>query len=143
MSTAGLDVFDRTIQETNQWLNTITEELGQGDSQLAYSGLRATLHALRDRIPTDVAAEFGAQLPMLVRGFYYEGYVPSQTPIKDRTKEEFLERIAELYHNKDVDLEKLAAAVFSTVNKFVSKGSAEKTRDMLNERVRELWPAPS
>ena len=142
MSTTGLTVFDTTIQETNQWLNAIVEELGQGDSQLAYSGLRATLHALRDRIPTDVAAEFGAQLPMLVRGFYYEGYVPSHAPIKDRRKEEFLERIAEMYHNKDIDLEKLAMAVFSTVNRFVSKGSAEKTRDMLNERVRELWPSP-
>lgn len=65
MSTTGLDVFDSTIQTTNQWLNDITDELGWGDRQLAYHALRATVQALRDRVTVDMAAHLSAQLPLL------------------------------------------------------------------------------
>jgi uncharacterized protein (DUF2267 family) len=32
------------------------------------------LHALRDRLPPEIAVHLSAQLPMLVRGIYYEGW---------------------------------------------------------------------
>ncbi len=49
MSMTGLPVFDHTVHETNTWLHELMEELGP-DKQRAYSALRATLHALRDRL---------------------------------------------------------------------------------------------
>jgi len=48
----------------------------------AYKGLRAVLQTVRVRLPLDLAVHFGAQLPMLVRGLYYEGWEPSKGPIK-------------------------------------------------------------
>jgi uncharacterized protein (DUF2267 family) len=40
-------------------------------------------------------AQLGAQLPMLVRGFYYEGWDPTGKPsLKVRNKEHFMARIA-------------------------------------------------
>lgn len=51
----------------------------------AYNALRAVLHALRDRLPPDVAVHLGAQLPMLVRGIYYEGWYMAGKPTKERT----------------------------------------------------------
>ena len=50
------------------------------DRQYAYHVLRGFLHALRDRIPIDESAQLAAQLPVLIRGIYYEGWVPSHTP---------------------------------------------------------------
>lgn len=68
MSTTGLAVFDETLQLSNTWLNELMEGLSWADEQRAYRTLRATLHALRDRLMAHEAVLLGAQLPMLVRG---------------------------------------------------------------------------
>ena len=70
MSTTGLEVFDRTVQKTNSWLHDLMQVLQWADKHKAYLALRATLHALRDRLTVDEVAQLGAQLPMLIRGFY-------------------------------------------------------------------------
>ena len=55
-------------------------ELGTDDRHKAYLALRAALHALRDRLTVKVAARPGAQPPMLIRGFCYEGGTPRASP---------------------------------------------------------------
>jgi uncharacterized protein (DUF2267 family) len=76
MSRTGLDVFDTTVQKTNIWLKDIMQALGWEDRHKAYGGLRTTLHALRDRLTPEETAQFGAQLPMLIRGLYLRGLDP-------------------------------------------------------------------
>src|SRR3954451_6532504 len=70
MRATGLDVFDKTLQTTHIWLNDITEVIGP-DKQVAWHVLGAVLRTLRDRVPLQVAAHLGAELPLLVRGLYY------------------------------------------------------------------------
>src|SRR3546814_899771 len=93
MATTGLAVFDRTTHVTNEWLNDIAAELGTDDRRRAYAVMRATLHAVRDFLTVDEAAQFGAEMPILIRGVYYEGWKPSRNPAQDRHKEDFLERM--------------------------------------------------
>ena len=69
MSTTGLEVFDKTVQTTNIWLDEIMERMGP-DRHVAWHILGAVLRTLRDRLPLDDAAHLGAQLPLLVRGLY-------------------------------------------------------------------------
>ena len=71
MSATGLEVFDKTVQTTNTWLKEIMEFTGP-DRRRAYRVLAAVLHALRDRLTVDEVAQLGAQLPILVRGLYYD-----------------------------------------------------------------------
>jgi uncharacterized protein (DUF2267 family) len=143
MSATGLDVFDSTIQTTNQWLNSITEELGWGDRQLAYHALRATLQAVRDRVTVDMAAHLGAQLPLLVRGIYYEGWKPAKNPVKARTREEFLKLVEERYDQREpVAYDDLTRTVLKTLNKHVTPGQVEGIREMLGEELKTLWPEP-
>ena len=144
MSSTGLKVFDSTLQQTHEWLNSVSAELSTDDRESAYSALRAALHALRDRIPVKAATEFGAQLPMLVRGFYYEGFNPAHTPEPERHKDEFLASIADVYaKNNGLEPLKIANAAFKTVNKFMTEGQIMQTRNMLNEEYRdEVWPKP-
>jgi uncharacterized protein (DUF2267 family) len=71
MSTTGLDVFDTTVQKTNNWLNDLMQVLRWPDKHKVYLALRTTLHALRDRLTVEEVAHLGAQLPMLIRGFRY------------------------------------------------------------------------
>jgi uncharacterized protein (DUF2267 family) len=71
MSATGFDVFDKTLQTTNIWLDEIMAAIGP-NRQLAWHVLRATLRELRDRLPLEEASHFGAQLPVLIRGVYYD-----------------------------------------------------------------------
>ena len=86
MSATGLGIFDTTLQITHTWLDEITAELGP-DRQRAY---RAMLHALRDRLPLELAAHLGAQLPLLVRGIFYDSWHPQLETSRERSREEFL-----------------------------------------------------
>jgi uncharacterized protein (DUF2267 family) len=141
MSATGLDVFDTTLHKTNAWLNEIMQELGWQDRHGAYAALRATLHALRDRLPLDEVVQLGAQLPMLIRGFYYEGWDARRRPLKIRKKEEFLDRItAELRFTEPVDPEVVASAVFAMLSRRVAEGEIEDVKHVLPAPIRSLWP---
>ena len=141
MSMTGLDVFDRTIHKTNNWLNELMEALGWHDRHKAYLALRVTLHALRDRLTVEEVAQLGAQLPMLIRGFYYEGWDPTGKPLKERHKEEFLARIEEQFSGDDqADAEQVARAVFSVLSDRVTEGEIEDVKHVLPAELRELWP---
>ena len=140
MSTTGLDSFDTTVQKTNLWLKELMDELGWSDRQGAYLALRAVLHTLRDRLTVEEAVELGAQLPMLVRGFYYEGWNPSGKPSKMRNKEEFLSRIRSYFPNEpDIDAEAIASAVFRLLSMKVDRGEIEDVKGILPADIRDLW----
>jgi uncharacterized protein (DUF2267 family) len=87
---AELAVLDTTIQKTHEWLKDIADGLGFRNQRSAFAALRATLHTLRDRLPLANAAQLGAQLPILIRGVYYEGWNPTREPSRFRHKQEFL-----------------------------------------------------
>jgi uncharacterized protein (DUF2267 family) len=144
MSMTGLSVFDTTLHKTNQWLNDLLQLLGWSDKDKAYLALRVTLHALRDRLTIEEVAQLAAQLPMLVRGFYYEGWNPTGKPEKERSEEEFLAHIARHFQNDEaVDPEQVARAVFALIGKHVSAGEVEDVRQVLPKTLRPLWPPPA
>jgi uncharacterized protein (DUF2267 family) len=141
MSLTGLTAFDSTIHTTNQWLHELNEELIWLDRHRTFHVLRAVLHALRDRLSVDAAAALGAQLPMLVRGFYYEGWHPSGKPLKDRKKSEFLAHVAaELKEDARLDPEEVTRAVFRLLARHVSTGEIEGIKQTMPPELRELWP---
>ena len=114
--TTGLDIFDKTVQESNLWLKDIMERLSTNDRHHAYSTLRAVLHALRDRIGAESAAHLGAQLPMLLRGLYYEGWDPTGKPTKERHELAFPAHIArELPRADTIEVEEGVRAVLDVL----------------------------
>ncbi len=101
--------------------------------------MRAYLHALRDRLTVDEAAQLAAQLPDLIRGIYYEGWNPSSTPVKYHGFADFLERIA-----ADAELDGETAASYATsavagvLRRHVSAGEIEDVRAQLPEDLRPI-----
>lgn len=143
MSATGLDVFDKSLQTTNIWLNEMMENLGP-DRQLAWHVLGVVLRTLRDRLPPELAAHLGAQLPLLVLGAYYEQYEPERQTQKSRSQEEFLAPItAGNASVRPVNSKDAVHAVFSVLDHHLDPGQAKKVRDALPEDIRRLWPAPS
>jgi len=122
MSATGLDVFDKTLQATNIWLDEIMAELGP-DRQVAWHVLGAVLHALRDRLQIGLAVHLGAQLPLLVRGLYYDQWRASEQLVKQRSTEAFLEHVAE----RPADIRPVTHQI-------------EKVRQALPENIRKIWP---
>ena len=137
----GLRAFDSTVQTTHVWLNELRGLLGWEEPHRAYLALRAVLHALRDRLSVDEAAALGAQLPMLVRGFYYEGWHPHGKPVKERHKEEFLPHVAEAFGDEPpAEVERVTRAVFRVLAQHISAGEIDSVQKCLPVELRSLWP---
>jgi uncharacterized protein (DUF2267 family) len=141
MSATGLDVFDTTLHKTHTWLNDLMQELDCRDKHTAYLSLRATLHALRDRLMVEEVAQLGAQLPMLIRGFYYEGWDPTGKPLRERHREQFLARVRQEFRGDErIDPECIARAVFTVLAMRVTEGEIEDVKHILPTEIRDLWP---
>lgn len=138
-------VLESTVQKTHEWLRDIKEGLALDNDRAAYAALRATLHGLRDLLTTDQVALFGAQLPMLVRGIYYEGWNPASALTGERQRRVFLEAVRhELREHLELcDAERVARVVFDVVTRHVSPGEIEKIAHSLPRDVRALWHQPS
>ena len=138
---ARLEVLETTVQKTHEWLRDIKEEFGFDNDHAAYAALRATLHGLRDQLVTDQVARFGAQLPLLVRGLYYEGWDP-HTPGERRN---FLASIRhDLRDHPELrDPERVARIVFGVIGMHVSAGEVQKIGNGLPRELRALWPKPA
>lgn len=137
-------VLDATIHKTHEWLRDIKEGLGLDDDRAAYAALRASLHALRDLLTTQHVAQFGAQLPTVVRGIYYEGWQPPPRQMGERQGQDFLEAVRrELHEHLELhDAERVARIVFSVVTARVAPGEVEKIMHSLPRELRALWLPP-
>ncbi len=143
MSSTGIKIFDTTLQKTFVWLHAIMDETGVENLQQAYSALRAVLHAIRDRLMVDEAMHLGAQLPMLIRGFYYEGWTRSGKPLKYRHKEDFVAEVSKnLPGLSDDDMELTIQAVFKVLTHQITGGEIDQVKQQLPAGVRELWKEP-
>jgi len=141
MSTTGLDVFDKTLQTTNIWLDEVMQTVGP-DRKVAWHVLGAVLLTLRDRLPPELAAHLGAQLPLLVRGAYYDEFRPGHGPERLHTEDEFLAHVAKDFGGiRPVNVRTATGSVLGVLERHVAPGLAEKVKVALPAHIRALWPA--
>ena len=139
MSATGLDVFDKTVQTTNIWLNEIMEAIGP-DRRVAWKVLSVVLHKLRDRVPVELAAHLGAELPLLVRGVYYDQFEPAKQPTACRNFQEFADEVAEwLGDTRPVNVRDAVRAVFATLSRHIPAGQIQKIQNALPSDIQAFW----
>lgn len=141
MST-GLPVFDTTVQESNAWLNAIEARLPPCDRQQAYAAFRAVGHVLRDRLPMEAVLGLSAQLPMLLRGVFLEGWRPVEGALDVRSADDFgaeiERRFPPAFPRRGVEA---AEAVFRVMVDHLDPGESRKLAERLPRSLRALWPA--
>ena len=139
MSANGLEVFDKTLDTTHIWLKEIMEDIGP-DRHVAWHVLSVVLQRIRDRLPLPLAAHLGAQLPLLIRGVYYDHFDPNSLPGDRMTREQFIEDVgAGLRDSRPVDPVMAVAAVFGVLSRHVSEGQIRKVCEALPRSIREMW----
>jgi uncharacterized protein (DUF2267 family) len=142
MSATGLAVFDKTLQDTNTWLKRLMETLRIDDRHAAYVLLRATLHAIRDRVGSENAVHLGAQLPMLLRGLYYEGWRMTQPATKERDVDAFIVHVCEeLPPDLFDDPERAVCATLAVIRSMIDPGEALKLIHLFPVHLRDFWLA--
>jgi uncharacterized protein (DUF2267 family) len=138
---ATIQNLSEAIPEVEAWVTDLTRHLGWHDRQRAALALMATLHALRDCLPRDEAIYLGAQLPVLLRGLYYEGWHPSARIARTRSRSAFIERIQEGVHrDPGVDAEKVAEAVFALLAERMPPAELEEAKAATPAALRMFWP---
>jgi uncharacterized protein (DUF2267 family) len=144
MMNTHVPVFDRTLQKAHQWLEDLMRLAHYQDEAQAYSAMRAVLHALRDRLSAEEAAQLAAQFPMLLRGMFFEGWRPNSGPTRQRHVDEFLGTVSEgLRANRTIDPLHATRSVFLLLNEHIAAGEIEDVRGLLPRELRDLWPTPA
>jgi uncharacterized protein (DUF2267 family) len=143
MKFTGFEVFDETIQRTNSWLKELMLELNWSDRRKTYVVFRCVLHALRDRLSVNDAVYLGDQLPMLIRGAYFDHWDPSGKPLPLRSREEFFAcvsgSLARDGHNQ-TNAETVTRAVFRLLDRKATDGEIADLQGILPRAVSDLWP---
>lgn len=141
MSAKGLEVLDHTVQVTHEWINELNHRLGWSSPHDALRLLRVTLTEIRDHLGHDELVQFAAQMPLLIRGMYYEGWKHARTPVRDRKVDHFVAAIEEKIGGvQDYRGREDISTVFEFINARISAGEVADVRAGLPTEIRALWP---
>lgn len=140
MTAQTTHLFDHAVTGAAQWIDELATELGTDDPREARRVLRAVLHAIRDRLQPNEAAQLAAQMPELIRGMYYAEWKPGRT--SPRHGKEFLELVAqtaELHGATEASL--AVAATMRVLRRHISGGEIDDVLADMPAEVRELLTA--
>ena len=102
------------------------------------------LHVLRNRVAPEQAVHLRAQLPLLVRGIFYDGWRIAGKPSDERQPAEFATLVAaDLPSSLARDALRVTRAVFGLLEKEPDRGETDKIIATLPHPLRALWPAPN
>lgn len=140
MPKSGFSSLDKSTQKTKEWLHDVQDELGWEDENDVYVAFKAVIQTLRDRLPVDEAIELGDELPMVMKGIYYDGYSPRRKPEKIKNQTQFFQKVQEKSPRREIKTEEATKGVFSTLQKKLGGGGEiNKVKHNLPKDLQKLW----
>ncbi|WP_280479657.1 DUF2267 domain-containing protein [Nocardia asiatica] len=131
------DPLAPAVHTAHEWLRTLADGLATEDRAFAHRALRAWLHTVRDRIGVNAAAHLSAQLPELLRGIFYEGWVPARVPVAHDVPS-FLDQFAREAGVSRDEAYALAGAVTDALAELFSPGQLEHVFALLPDDMRAV-----
>lgn len=138
--------FKKYVEDGEQFLKEIARETNTPDD-VAKAGriLRAVLHAFRNRLTPNESLQLIAQLPMLIKAIYVDGWRISGEAKNLRTLGDFIEAVREEGGRAtindfvtDREVENAIRAVFKVLKTHVSAGEIRDIAATLPEELRPL-----
>jgi uncharacterized protein (DUF2267 family) len=134
-----MKIFDRSNEKASGWVKDMMCCLGTEDADAALHALRAGLHALRDRLTAEEAAQLASQMPLTIRGLFFENWQPAGKPLRIRHPNEFLALVIANYRPRtDAYADDIIGATFKVLRKHVSEGEITDVVMSLPEPLLEL-----
>jgi uncharacterized protein (DUF2267 family) len=134
------EVIQRAVQQLQEWLKSLRDNGGLIDTTEALALLRAVLHQLRDRLTMEEAVDLGQQLPIIVRGLYYEGWEPHKVPENITTRLAFVDGVSSKLRPRPIPAERGIRDVFALLAHHCDPGEISDVIDQLPKELKELWP---
>ncbi|MEH0932087.1 DUF2267 domain-containing protein [Micromonospora sp. CPCC 205558] len=134
--------FESSLDKTNLILKDIEDAYGwpKDRRNQSYAALRTVLHLLRDRLPVNESVEFAQQLPVLVRGIYFDGWVPSDVPIK-LNRDDFLFEVRQGFpYDAEGGPERVTQVVLDTLRRHVTQGEWQDVKDTMPKDLAVMMP---
>lgn len=120
--------FEIYASKGNELVNHLASDLGVPRDQAARI-LRSVLHALRNRITLDENFDLLAQLPLVLKAVYVDGWKPPKTVNQSSHLKDFLDEIryadaqlAAYDFGNDAKAKSMVLGVFRVLAQFVSAG---------------------
>ncbi|MDG4839093.1 DUF2267 domain-containing protein [Micromonospora sp. WMMD967] len=142
MADRMLSAFESSLDKTTLILKDIEDAYGwpKDRRNQSYAALRTVLHLLRDRLPVDESVEFAQQLPVLVRGIYFDGWVPSDVPIK-LNRDDFLYEVRQGFpYDAEGGPERVTQVVLDTLRRHVTQGEWQDVKETMPKDLALLMP---
>lgn len=138
----GVEVLDRSLAETQQWVSAVDARLGARNPRLAMSALEHTLQALREQLAAGQAARFADQLPLPLKGVFFEGWRPGAMQ-RAADREAFLARVdRSRFHRIGVSAERAVIAVLGVIAKHLPAADRAELMAALPADLDTRWPDP-
>ncbi|MGB2572388.1 DUF2267 domain-containing protein [Micromonospora citrea] len=134
--------FETSMDKTNLILKDIEQAYGWPKAQRnqSYAALRTVLHLLRDRMTVQESAEFAAQLPVLVRGIYFDGWQPDNVPIK-LNRDDFLYEVRQGFpYDVEGGPERVTQVVLDTLRRHITQGEWDDVRSTMPKDLQQMIP---
>jgi uncharacterized protein (DUF2267 family) len=134
--------FKEFAVEGDHYLAELAKALGLGtDTQRAYRMLRSVLHVLRDHLSTEESLQLLAQLPIVLKGLYVEGWTGA-TQHHAKTRDLFIGRLIKedpawlADFPDEAEAERAISIVIRSLQRYVSIGELKDIIAQLPDQVK-------
>jgi len=138
--------FEKHLNKANEFVNTLSANLGIADKEKVYRIFKSVLHALRDSISMENSLHFLAQLPFILKASYVENWSHKNNNIKIKHIKDFVHLIKKNDGKafdfdllSDNEIKRICSIIFSTIGDFISEGEMESIKSVLPSEIKQLF----
>ncbi len=122
--------FNKYTAHGNQFLSQLADELNMpNDKERALRMLKSVLHSLRNRISPEESSQFFAQLPMMIKAIYVDGWQIGKHQKRISNFDEFVSEVYELgggykgiTFGDRMEAERAIQSVLKVLKQYISEG---------------------
>lgn len=137
-------LVEKHTQTALDWINAFVSMLEWNLDDHTLDALRVVLHGIRDHLSLGEMSHFSAQLPLFIRGLFFEDWHPNPGSLKEEGKEKFIHEIQQnlvrriKYPFDELETEIIINVVFQTLAQQMNEEEWEKLYKLFPKELKEF-----